>query len=162
MINTKPIKRYPVLTEFSRDHHFGLLLVWKIRQGIKNNTQPERISSYILSYFNSDLRQHFDEEEKLLFKKLDINLRLRKRAESDHAEIYELVSLISQNSNNRQYIIQFADKLDMHIRFEERELFNYIQSNLDPDAVKEISTQFTKHTHELEAGWHDEFWFIKN
>ena len=30
-----PIKRTSSLISYSKEHHFGLLLVWKIRQGIK-------------------------------------------------------------------------------------------------------------------------------
>ena len=35
-----PIKRHDALKHFSRDHHFGLLLVWKIREGVKLSETP--------------------------------------------------------------------------------------------------------------------------
>jgi len=40
---SNPIKRNEALKPLSRDHHHGLLLCWKIRQGIKLNIEPERI-----------------------------------------------------------------------------------------------------------------------
>lgn len=63
--NTKPIKRYETIAQFSREHHFGLLLVWKIKQGIKKSISPERISNYVLCFYEQDLKQHFSNEEKL-------------------------------------------------------------------------------------------------
>ena len=62
-----PIKRHQALVSFSKEHHFGLLLVWKIRQGLANAVSAERISRYVLFFFNEDLKFHFREEEELLF-----------------------------------------------------------------------------------------------
>lgn len=159
---TKPIKRNPILIEFSKDHHFGLLLVWKIRQGFKSKIEPERISRYLLFYFDNDLMRHFAEEEKLLFVKLDEHAELRKQAESDHALIYKLVEQIKQNNNDSQLIKQFADKLEEHIRFEERGLFNYIQVCLSEDELTGIAKQFSRRDHDVDTLWHDDFWIVKN
>ena len=67
MNTTTPIKRHPSLVAFSRDHHFGLLLVWKIKYGLDNGIAPERISNYVLYFFEQDLEAHFKEEEQKLF-----------------------------------------------------------------------------------------------
>ncbi len=50
-----PIKRHETIVQFSREHHYGLLLVWKIKQGIQKNIDPERISSYVLYFFENDI-----------------------------------------------------------------------------------------------------------
>lgn len=161
MKSVKPIKRNPVLTEFSRDHHFGLLLVWKIRQGLKNEVEPERIINYILFYFNKDLQTHFAEEERLLFDKLSEQSELKRKAVSDHAEIYKLIEDFRLNKTGNTLIKQFADKLEEHIRFEERELFNYIQTCLSEKDLTEIASQFSRSGHEVEKTWPDEFWAHK-
>ena len=67
MKNHAPIKRHQALVSYSKEHHFGLLLVWKIRQGLMNAVSPERIGKYVLFFFNEDLKTHFKEEEQLLF-----------------------------------------------------------------------------------------------
>ncbi len=82
-----PIKRHQALVSFSKEHHFGLLLVWKIRQGLDNAVSAERISKYVLFFFNEDLKTHFKEEEELLFSKLPATDALRVRAEEEHKEI---------------------------------------------------------------------------
>lgn len=43
----KPIKRHTALKPLSREHHHGLLLSWKIREGLKRNIEIPRIKKYI-------------------------------------------------------------------------------------------------------------------
>lgn len=47
---SKSIKRTKALQPLSRDHHHGLLLCWKIRQGIKLNVEPERIKNIWIGF----------------------------------------------------------------------------------------------------------------
>ena len=67
MKNQTPIKRHQAVVSFSKDHHFGLLLVWKIRQGLGKSVNAERISKYVVYFFKEDLEKHFKDEELLLF-----------------------------------------------------------------------------------------------
>ena len=126
MKTTAPIKRHEAIISFSKDHHFGLLLVWKIRQGLTNNIAPERISKYVLYFFKEDLEKHFSEEELLLFSKLKVDDPFRTRAEADHYAVRRLIELISVSKNNPAQLNQLADLLETHIRFEERDLFNHL------------------------------------
>ena len=59
----KPIKRSAAIAEFSRDHHFAPLLIWKIREGLTKNIEAERICKYVLHYFETELMPHFKGEE---------------------------------------------------------------------------------------------------
>ena len=65
METKKPIKRDPAIVTFSKDHHFALLLVWKIRQGLKNEIETSRIINYATHFFDNDLIFHFEEEERV-------------------------------------------------------------------------------------------------
>lgn len=67
MKDQAPIKRHQAIISFSKDHHFGLLLVWKIRQGLEKAVNAERISKYVVYFFKEDLEKHFKDEELLLF-----------------------------------------------------------------------------------------------
>ena len=62
----KPIKRHPAIQHFSRDHHFGLLLCWKIREGFRRNVDPERMKKYTDWFFEVYQKPHFDMEEKYM------------------------------------------------------------------------------------------------
>lgn len=70
METKKPIKRNAAIVEFSEDHHFALLLVWKIREGLKKSIDPVRINRYAIHFFDTDLTHHFKDEEEMLFNKL--------------------------------------------------------------------------------------------
>ena len=155
-----PIKRHQALVSFSKEHHFGLLLVWKIRQGLANAVSAERISRYVLFFFNEDLKIHFREEEELLFSKLPASDTLRIQAEEEHKEIYRLIAVITQTANDEKLLRQFADTLDKHIRFEERTLFNHLQTHVAPEELEEISKRFSNSV-DLDSKWDDVFWLRK-
>lgn len=161
MKNKAPIKRHPAIVSFSKDHHFGLLLVWKIRQGLNNDVNPERISNYIRHFFMEDLEKHSKEEEQLLFSKLPINDVLRKQAEGDHRAIYKLVAAIEKKKDDAVLLNQLVDKLEKHIRFEERELFNHLQNNIATDDLVLIGKRISNSSKTIDENWEDVFWEIK-
>lgn len=157
-----PIKRHQALVSFSKDHHFALLLIWKIKQGLGKAVGAERISNYVLAFFKEDLQQHFTEEEQLLFSKLPEEDALRKQAETEHKNIYQLVTAIKQNPSDTGLLQQFADTLDKHIRFEERTLFNHLQDHIGSEELENILKLSEKRAHDVMAQWKDQFWGIDN
>lgn len=156
-----PIKRHPSLVSFSKEHHFGLLLIWKIRQGLRTGVNAKRIGSYVLFFFNEDLKTHFKEEEEILFTQLPINDELRRQAEIEHQEIYHLVKVLTEAGYDESLLRQFADTLEKHIRFEERVLFNHLQNQISPQVLEEISSRLSNSV-DLDIRWKDNFWIEKN
>ncbi len=161
MEGTKPIKRSAAIVEFSKDHHFALLLVWKIREGFKKSIEPARITRYAIHFYDTDLAFHFKEEEDLLFNKLPSDNQLRIQAESDHKKIKQLINDLKKNTEDKDLLQVFADTLEKHIRFEERELFNYLQQNISEKDLNEIASALQNRAHETDAAWEDMFWEIK-
>lgn len=161
MKNQTPIKRHPAVISFSRDHHFGLLLGWKIRQGLNKAVDPERISNYVLYFFDKELEKHFSEEETLLFSQLPAANELRQRAEKDHAGLRQLIGAIRENKQNKTALLQLADDLDKHIRFEERELFGYLQNNLTEKALEAAGSRSANNSQAIDDQWQDVFWDTK-
>lgn len=155
-----PIKRHQALVSFSKEHHFGLLLIWKIRRGLLNAVSAERIGKYVLFFFTEDLKTHFKDEEQLLFCKLPATDTLRLQAEEEHKEIYRLVEAIAGTTNDEDLLRQFADILEKHIRFEERILFNHLQSHISAEELEDISTRFSN-SIDLDTQWKDIFWLVK-
>ena len=156
-----PIKRHPAIVSFSRDHHFGLLLVWKIRQGLNKAVDAERISDYVLYFFKEDLEKHFKEEEQLLFSRLPGDDPLRRRAEADHQSVYKLVTAIGKKKDDAILLDQLADELERHIRFEERELFNHLQTNIPENELEKIAERFSTDSRAIDEQWKDSFWSIE-
>lgn len=141
----KPIKRSKAFVQFSKEHHFGLLQVWQIRQDITNDVDAVLISRYVLDFFNKDLRGHFKKEEDHLFSRLPVGDLLREQAEDEHSQLYSLIETISQHRDDKQLLQQFADLLEKHIRFEERVLFNHLQDTMSAEALERL-------LQEMEAG----------
>jgi len=160
MENNTPQKRHQAIISFSKDHHFGLLLVWKIRQGLNKAVNPERISNYVIFFFKEDLEKHFKEEEQLLFSKLPVGDVLRKKAEADHQAIYKLVGTIEKKKDDANLLGQLADELEKHIRFEERELFNHLQNNIPIDNLASIDSRLSNSSKAIDEKWEDVFWEI--
>ncbi|MDZ4668379.1 MAG: hemerythrin domain-containing protein [bacterium] len=160
-VSTSPIKRSKALVQFSREHHFGLLLVWKIRQGLKNNIALERISNYTLFSYDNELAAHFKEEEKDLFVKLPAQDELRKQAFAEHEQIYKLVASIREEKTSSNLLSTFADSLDKHIRFEERILFNHLQKNLSIEEIKKLEENHSARDEKVDDQWEDQFWITK-
>ena len=153
-----PIKRHQALVSFSKDHHFGLLLVWKIRQGLKKAVVNGRISNYVLYFFNEDLAKHFSDEEQMLFDQLPADDILRLRAEAEHKMIYDLVTSIGKKKDDAALLNNLADELEKHIRFEEREFFDHIQNIIPENELREITSRFTNDSKTVDEKWNDVFW----
>jgi hemerythrin-like domain-containing protein len=154
----KPIKRDPAIVRFSRDHHHALLLVWKIREGLGKNVEPERISNYVVSFFDNELVPHFKDEEVNLFATLPENNEMRVRAESEHKTIREVISSIRENPGEELTLRRFAELLEGHIRFEERELFNFLQTVLSKEELTAIEKAGESPKCSTDNNWSDHFW----
>ena len=155
-----PIKRDKNLVLLSRDHHDGLLLVWKIRQGIRLNINHARIAAYIINVFDKELEQHFIEEESLLFNKLHFTDELRIKAEDQHAAIRKKVAAFrSSGSHTDADLLSFASDLEEHIRFEERTFFPYCEKLIPQDVLCTVGKQLEVYHSAKEClVWGDEFW----
>jgi hypothetical protein len=158
MTDVKPIKRHEAIAEFSRDHHFALLLIWKLREGLKNSIENERMKQYAIHFFDTELQLHFKEEEELLFTHLPKENKLRIQAETEHRLIYQMIDDMRNKLSDHNSIQQFADTLERHIRFEERELFNYLQTNFSDATLSEIALSLKSREHESGTPWPDVFW----
>jgi hypothetical protein len=154
----KPLKRHPFIIEYSKDHHFGLLLVWKIRQGVKKNIAIERIGNYIKFYAKADLLPHFKEEEDFLLSLLSPNDSIRIKVEVEHLQLRHYLSDINEDKFSYLIFGKLANLLEAHIRFEEREFFKYLQESIDLDTVYFTKNKELHNQKEIDKLWSDNFW----
>ncbi len=152
------MKRHESIVTLSREHHFGLLFCWKIRQGIKKQVPAERIQPYVNYFWNSHLQKHFDEEETLLF--ILIHDSFVEEAIAEHKHIRQLIEAVittKQLASNQLSIL--ADTLDNHIRFEERIVFPHIQKKLPEEKLAELGNRLQElHPMREKDDYSDEFW----
>ena len=152
------MKRDTNIIPLSRDHHYGLLFCWKIRQGITKGVELDRIRLYVLDFWKHHLEQHFREEETLLFK--DVFDPLCVKVIEEHRQIQHLV----QNIRNggawvRSNYTVLADLLDKHIRFEERQVFPFLEQRLSAERLSEVGEQLNRlHEQPADDLYEDAFW----
>lgn len=125
MSTPQPIKRIEALRPLSREHHQGLLLAWKIRTGFSKGIAVERIKTYSDWFYTNHLIPHFELEEDLIFPILGEAHQLVKLAFIQHKKLRQL---FTRNKNIEETLKEIEKELTNHIRFEERVLFNEVQS----------------------------------
>ena len=162
-MTTTPIKRSKSLVPLSKDHHEGLLITWKIRQGQKNNISNKRIADFVLNAFDNHLQPHFIQEEELLFTNLSADNQMLIKAKEQHANLRKLAAEISiDKDDSGKQLELFANLLEEHIRFEERVLFQHIEQHVQPAKMEAIGAELEKiHLDHQPLNWEDEFWLRK-
>lgn len=156
------MKRNKNLIELSRDHHHGLLLGWKIKQGFKYNVALQDMVSYIKHFSEEALFPHFDEEEEQLFIYLPEDDEYRLRAIADHQEIRSLIAdIISSEAIDEAMLLNLANILETHIRFEEREMFPYMEVTLSEQQLEQIGAVISAIHQPYTEGFSNEFWVRK-
>lgn len=149
---SKPIKRHSALQPLSREHHHGLLLCWKIRQGFKRDISPERIKVYADWFWETHLAPHFEAEEKYLFPILPADNENVKKALLEHQR---LKRLFHKSDDLIKTLNRIEEELEQHIRFEERILFNEIQQAATEAQLQDM---VDIHSSDFCDNLSDEFW----
>lgn len=147
------MKRHEDLIPFSRDHHHALLCCWKIREGLRRGIPAERIKRFTDWFWTSHLAHHFDLEEQFVFPILGSGHHMVETAVAEHAILRDLFESEQSDPN---ILTRIATSLDLHIRYEERILFNAIQAVARPEEWAKLQDI---HRHEDPvAEWPDPFW----
>ena len=149
-----PIKRHIALQPISHDHHFGLLVCWKIKSGLNKGVEPARIKKFCNFFYEKHLHTHFIAEEKYIFPVLGNDDGLIKRAMNEH---HLLRKLFEDETGDIQNLTLIEKHLEEHIRFEERELFNKIEALATEEQLQAISNMKSEDIKLIES-WKDEFW----
>ncbi len=151
-----PIKRSAELAPLSREHHKGLLFVWKIKQGLQKDIDTKRISAFVHWFWTVELAPHFQKEETLLLPALGKKMSLKERLLDEHAAIRKLMEDL-QNHSTVELLQKLANAVHDHIRFEERVLFKHIEVSASAEELMEIGKALAVVKKKLPV-WEDEFW----
>jgi hypothetical protein len=156
----KPLKRHPALVPLSKDHHFILLLVWKVRQGRDKGVDPHRLFNYINYFFSAHLEAHFSLEKKVVFSYMEENDLLKKEVEAQHKEIRNTFQNLNKlkDEDLLSHLIEFCLLLETNIRFEERKLFQKLQTELQSKELEEMEEKIAAIHVSVIENWEDNFW----
>jgi hypothetical protein len=145
------MKRSRALKPLSSEHHQALLVAFQLKKGLAGHAEaagaPKDLPGLLALARRFDeqiLKAHAKAEEDLLgrFVAADDMARLR----ADHAELARLVDAAREAAGPevRVRLGAFADLLERHVRWEERELFPYAEGHADEATLASIGGELEK------------------
>lgn len=129
------MKRDPALRNLSNEHHQGLVLAKRAKKTACTE-DAQQVWEEIRQRFAVEMEPHFRDEEARLLPALERAgaIELVKRTLDEHVALRRLIG-----EKSVEAMIQFADLLEQHIRFEERELFEAAQKRLTPAELDQLA-----------------------
>ncbi|MBK0402391.1 hemerythrin domain-containing protein [Adhaeribacter sp. BT258] len=158
----QPIKRDPNLVPLSREHHFGLLFAWKIKQGLAKNASLETMRDYVLYFWETGLQEHFLAEEDLLLNILPATDVQRYKILREHETVRKLIDQIEAKTEFSEAVFETLHTyLTDHIRYEERTFFPYLEQQASLEQLTKIGKHLAEEYAEPEDNFQPEFWVSK-
>ena len=141
------MKRHPHLQPLSRQHHLGLSLATKAKQCTDTPSDIQAHWHALTAYLDEQTHKHFAIEEAYIAKVLLAKLtnpqqptqitahNLAKELMTQHEALHRLTQLTNPTADD---VINLANALYEHIRFEEREVFPLAQELLSESELLAI------------------------
>ncbi len=132
------MKRHPDLLQLSREHYTALKLARDTKRAAESGTAGDvaALAQRVVEVFAAALDPHFHVEEQgiLVLLAQAGEHELVARTLADHAELRRLAAALATPAADT--LLNFAELLGAHVRFEEREVFEAAQNKLDLDTVQ--------------------------
>lgn len=133
------MKRSEALTSLSRDHHAALYVALTLSRA----DDATRAGTAFLEFWNHDGRDHFRVEEEVMLPIWatygDVDQAGVSRMLGDHLAIRRAALLIESGKASLPDMHELGDRINAHVRFEERELFPLIESCLTPPQLDHLA-----------------------
>jgi hypothetical protein len=135
------MKRSEALKPLSHEHHHALFVAKVICDQEGAGDSKERF----LEFWRSESEQHFRVEEEILLPGSGLpgpdQDEEVARMLSDHLAIRRGAARLAADEASPAEIVELAERLRAHVRFEERELFPRIERELAPEALERLAAQ---------------------
>lgn len=156
------MKRESNLQTLSWEHHDGLVLAFRIDRGLKNESAPELIRSYVLRIWDEELTHHFWQEEEMLpviLKRSPEGSELHDRLIREHRHFQDLITeLRNRKTGLEDRLREFGESLNIHIRFEERVLFPFVENAAGKEELEKIGRFLHDQHRQPKTCWQPAFW----
>jgi hypothetical protein len=145
------IKRSRQLKPLSSEHHQALLVAFQLKKGLAGHGEsagaPKDLPGLLAlarRFESSLLLTHMRAEEELLGRHLPA--ADMKRLKFEHGELVRLLYTAQQarSADVRHALTAFADLLERHIRWEERELFAACESSMNETDLAFVGHELEK------------------
>ncbi len=154
------MKRDERLVRLSWDHHHGLVMARRILKELPeaDDAAAEELYSDLLAFWSAGLLPHFRVEGECLLARLVRHVpggdETIERTTHDHLDMAALVSRMRDTSDpaeRREALGEFGQRLQDHIRWEERVLFEVTQGKLTDGELDALKEDVDAYVPELEA-----------
>jgi hemerythrin-like domain-containing protein len=136
------------LVPLSRQHQHALALCVRIDRANKaGELRPEDWQLEIATIFEQEIRFHFDAEEKDVFPECTRFPELSYLVQellAEHAELRQLFGHARENKLGADSLVTFGEKLSAHIRKEERQLFERLQTLATQEELDAMGLEIEK------------------
>jgi hypothetical protein len=132
MQKTKPLKRAEPLRVLSREHHTILQFCFSLRQSEKQKADLKVIQMNILRFYHEFFEPHSKRELEVL-QSLSLGSPEIKIYTEKHKK---LAALTKTDIKNYSQLLDFERFLEQTIRWEERQLFEFLQQNFSLFSIK--------------------------
>ena len=145
------LKRDPALVPLSQDHHHSLVQSLRLRDAAKGSpSDVPAVAPAFLEHWHSAMRGHFADEEEVLFPRAEaVDPESVARLWAEHAELASLVERLERalevGADARPLVNEIGWLVHDHVRFEERVLFEEVQSRLGPEELGELGRALEAH-----------------
>jgi hemerythrin-like domain-containing protein len=145
------MRRSRQLKPLSSDHHHGLLVAFQLKQALAGHAESAGaprdlpgLVALVRRFEGQVLRTHTRTEEDVLGAYLtgaDMH-----RLQAEHAELNRLAGAAATPpaAEQRATLAAFADLLERHVRWEERELFPYAEGHVDAETLASIGGELER------------------
>jgi hypothetical protein len=136
------MKRTEALAQLSRDHHHGLVVAQRLRRATDATGADAR--DYFLAFWREEGHDHFRAEEDLLLPAFARHYppthEAVVRVLTDHVDLRRRAADLAANpALGCEHLRELGQRLNDHIRHEERVLFPLIERAMPDDELAELA-----------------------
>jgi hypothetical protein len=151
------MKRDPALVPLSREHNAALVLALRIGREVPSADEAGVLAVYqtLVGFWARGLLPHFRAEGECLLARLvrhvPLDDELVRRTHSDHLGIEALVVSMRDNpkaESRRRLLLEFAERIRTHVRWEEETLFEATQQMLTSEEMSALGFEIAERVGE--------------
>jgi hemerythrin-like domain-containing protein len=145
------LKRAPALVTLSQDHHHSLVQSLRLREASAGEqSRAPAVARAFLEHWRSAMRGHFADEEEVLFPRAEsVDPESVARLWAEHAELASLVERLERaldaGADASDLVNEIGWLIHDHVRFEERVLFEEVQTRLAPPELADLGRALEAH-----------------
>lgn len=138
------MKRIEQLLKLSREHHQSLVMAKRISAIADTGNNKELLEAIetVKNYYNDELEQHFQHEERTIFapifKEYQEHIGIATSLLKEHGYIRMLIPKMTLETAQKD-LAEFGSILKTHTRIEERELFTLIEELFSEEQLNAVS-----------------------